>query len=206
MLSFKERLDLLENDLKRTPIGFISSKDLPFAIFRYDPRDPQEKEFRVREEAQRLAIRLKDEIGRKIHLISLAELYWYAIHHADIGESAVETLATFEQEYGFVKAEEQIHTFLSDSAYTPLSNLVLEDLRKRNLNPDRDIIFLMRAAVFAPSSYRVSSLLEQLVSRLEIPTVLFYPGTWRGTLNFLGLQEDNQPQGTYRVEIYGRDV
>ena len=34
MLSLKERIELLENDLKQNPLGFIMSSDLPFALFR----------------------------------------------------------------------------------------------------------------------------------------------------------------------------
>ena len=204
MLSFKERLDLLENDLERSPLGFIISQDLPFAIFRYDPNDPEEKEFRVRDEATRLARRVKTATSRNVHLISLAKMYWHAIENAE--EDAIGTLSNFEQEYGFAKAEEQVHTFLSDRDYTPLPQLVLNTIETREYSPDKDLVFLMRAAVFAPSSYRVSSLLEQLMGKLKIPTILFYPGTWHGTLNYLGLQEDNQPQGTYRVKVYGRDA
>ena len=202
MLLFKERLNLLENDLKHTPLGFISSRDLPFAIFRYNPNDSHEKEFYMREEIQRLVTRIESE-GLKIHLISLAELYWSAIKKNAEG---IEELAEFEEEYGFAKAEEQVHVFLSDQEFDPLPDLVLHTIKEQELHPDKDVVFLMRAATFAPSAYRVSSLLEQLVGRLQVPTVLFYPGTWRGTLNYLGLQEDNQPQGTYRVKIYGRDV
>lgn len=204
MLSFKERLELLEHDLKETPIGFITSQDLPFAIFRYDPNDPQEKEFYVREEVRRLATRVQNATGKQVTLLSLAETYWDAIRRAE--PEAIQTLIEFEKEYGFDKAEEQVHTFLSDEDFTTLPTLVLEKIQEHHLDPEEDIIFLLRAAVFAPSSYRVSALLEQLIGKLDIPTVLFYPGTWHGTLNFLGLQEDNQPQGTYRVKVYGREV
>lgn len=204
MLSFKERLDLLENDLARSPLGFIISQDLPFAIFRYNPSDPQEKEFQVRDAVRRLATRVKAATSRNVYLISLARMYWHAIDFAE--EEALDALSEFEKEYGFSKAEEQVHTFLSDRDYTPLPQLVLDHIKDQGYLPEKDLIFLMRAAVFAPSSYRVSSLLEQLMGRLKVPTVLFYPGTWHGTLNYLGLQEDNQPQGTYRVKVYGRDA
>ena len=43
------------------------------------------------------------------------------------------------------------------------------------------------------------------MGRVTIPAVLFYPGTWRGSLNFLGLRSDEEPLGSYRVKIYGRD-
>ena len=72
--------------------------------------------------------------------------------------------------------------------------------------PAADIMFLYRAGVFAPTSYRVSSLLEQMMGRLKVPSVLFYPGTWKGSLNYMGLRADDEPLGSYRVKIYGRDT
>ena len=41
---------------------------------------------------------------------------------------------------------------------------------------------------------------------MAIPAVLFYPGTWRGSLNYMGLRSDEEPLGSYRVKIYGRDT
>jgi hypothetical protein len=35
--------------------------------------------------------------------------------------------------------------------------------------------------------------------------VLFYPGTWSHTLNYMGLRSDDQALGSYRVKIYGRE-
>jgi hypothetical protein len=43
------------------------------------------------------------------------------------------------------------------------------------------------------------------MGKLAIPSVLFYPGTWRGSLNYMGLRSDEEPLGSYRVKIYGRD-
>ena len=62
------------------------------------------------------------------------------------------------------------------------------------------------AGVFAPSSYRISALLEQLMGRMPVPIVLFYPGTWRGSLNYLGLRAKDEPLASYRVKIYGRET
>ena len=42
MLSYKERLDLLEQDLESTPPAFTMASDLPFAILRCDPTHPDE--------------------------------------------------------------------------------------------------------------------------------------------------------------------
>ena len=42
MLSFKVRLELLEQDLESTPPAFTMASVLPFAIIRYDPAHPDE--------------------------------------------------------------------------------------------------------------------------------------------------------------------
>ena len=54
MLSLKERIDLLEEDLKSSPPAFAMSAELPFAILRYDPSLSDENEWAVRKEIQKL--------------------------------------------------------------------------------------------------------------------------------------------------------
>jgi len=100
-------------------------------------------------------------------------------------------------------AEGQVSSYLSDPDWRPLTDLLIEYVEA--FRDDRDILFLTRAGVFAPSSYRISSLLEQLMGRVRIPAVLFYPGTWRESLNYLGLRSENEALGSYRVKIYGRE-
>lgn len=200
MLSFKERLDLLEQDLKSTPPAFTMSSDLPFAIFRYDPTHPHEGEWRVRREIQLLATRVQNATAKQVHLLSMARLYWQSI---DESEGVAEIVA-LEQSRGFAAAEAQISIYLSDPDWRPLPDLLVEATAR--LDPASDIVFLYRAGVFAPASYRLSSLLEQMLGEMMIPTVLFYPGTWRGSLNYMGLRSDEEPLGSYRVKIYGRDT
>ncbi len=69
MLSLKERLELLESDLKAVPMRISPYRDLPFAILRYEP----DNEWRLRREARLLATRL-GEVGKQVHLLSLADL------------------------------------------------------------------------------------------------------------------------------------
>jgi hypothetical protein len=199
MLSFKERLDLLERDLKASPPAFTMSSDLPFAIFRYDPTHPDEREWTVRREIQLLATRVQQATGKRVHLISLAALYWRGIQESE----GVEEVVALEKARGFQAAQEQVTNYLSDPDWRPLPVLVVECAA--GMQPGSDILFLYRAGVFAPASYRLSSLLEQLMGKLAIPSVLFYPGTWRGSLNYMGLRSDEEPLGSYRVKIYGRD-
>jgi len=200
MLSLKDRLELLDQDLKSTPPAFTMSSDLPFAIFRYDPANSAEGEWRVRREIQLLATRVQNTIGKKIHLHSLSKLYWKSIAESE-GLAAIIEL---EKERGFLVAEEQVSAYLSDPDWKPLPDLLAEEAQ--NLDPAKNIIFLYRAGIFAPASYRISSLLEQVMGTVRVPTVLFYPGTWKGSLNFMGLRTDEEPLGSYRVKIYGREA
>ena len=84
-------------------------------------------------------------------------------------------------------------------------NRVNELTRSPLFKKDTAVIFLIHATAFAPGTYRISSLLEQLGGRLRIPAVLFYPGRWNHTLNYMGLRSEDQALGSYRVKIYGRD-
>lgn len=199
MLSLKDRFDLLEADLVAEPPRFIMSRDLPFAIFRYDPKQPDEREWKVRKEIGLLATRVANQLRRPIECVSLAQLFWESIEESE----GVEALIAFEKEHGFEAAEKQVNRYLSDRDFRPLRDLVLE--RAQGLPAETAVLLLIHATAFAPAAYRISSLLEQLSGRLRMPTVLFYPGTWSGTLNYMGLRTDDQVLGSYRVKIYGRE-
>ena len=53
MLSLENRLNLLKEDLLREPPSFVMTRELPFAIFRYDPRTTEESEWIVASELTR---------------------------------------------------------------------------------------------------------------------------------------------------------
>jgi len=199
MLSLSERLALLEHDLQATPPAFTMSSDLPFAIFRYDPHEASENEWSMRRQIRHLATRTEHSTGKKVHLLSLATLYWKSIAESE----GIDAVVELEKEQGFEVAQGQVQIYLTDPDFRPLTHLLVEETE--HLNPKQDLVFLYRAAVFAPSTYRLSSLLEQLMGRVKTPTVLFYPGTWRESLNFMGLRSDEEPLGSYRVKIYGRE-
>jgi Domain of unknown function (DUF1788) len=199
MLSLKDRIELLERDLKSSPPAFTMSRDLPFAIFRYDPKRQGEEEWRVRREVNYLATRTHDSTGKKVHVLPLSKLFWKSIQESE----GLEAVVQLEKERGFAVAEQQVNTYLSDSDWRPLVGLLADEAA--NLDPAGDILFLTRAGVFAPAAYRISILLEQVKGKVKIPSVLFYPGTWSGSLNFLGLRHDEEPLGSYRVKIYGRE-
>jgi Domain of unknown function (DUF1788) len=199
MLSLKERIELLERDLRADPPAFTMSRDLPFAIFRYDPRHPGEDEWRMRREINHLATRVENATGKKVRQLPLATLFWRSIEESE----GTDALFELEKERGFLAAEEQVNLYLSDPQWRPAVELLVEDTR--DMDSGKEMLFLTRAAAFAPAAYRVSSLLEQVMGKMRVPCVLFYPGTWTGSLNFLGLRADEEPLGSYRVKIYGRE-
>ena len=185
MLLLKARIDLLETHLKANPPQISSYSDLPFAILRYDPWD----EWNLRREAKLLATRLADA-GKSVHTISLADLLWEAVDETE----GMDALVMWERANGFRRAEEQLTAYLTE------------------LDPHRDVVFLVRAAAMAPDIYHMSKLLDELQGRTRVPIILFYPGTVSEAaanmnvttteMRFMGL-EDRQALGNYRVKIYG---
>jgi hypothetical protein len=192
MLSLRERIDLLENDLKAKPLRISVYHDMPFAILRYEPSE----EWVLRKELSFLATRLNSN-GKDVVFISLAELLWEAIE----GSEGLDILVDYERAEGFEKAQEQVTTYLSDSDYKPLRDLLAD--RLRSLNSEKNIVFLTRAASMAPAIYPMSRLLDEMHGRTRVTTILFYPGTLEGTtgLRFMDLK-DREVHGNYRVKIY----
>ena len=198
-LSLTDRISLLEADLKASPPAFIMARELPFAIFRYDPNLPEESEWKVRDEIQRLATRVENATRKNVGLLSLADLFWKSIRDSE----GVDAVVALEREHDFEVAQRQVNQYLSDSDFRPFCDLLVESAKA--LPKDTATLFLVHATVFAPGAYRVSSLLEQLGGKLKTPAILFYPGTWNHTLNYLGLRSEDQALGSYRVKIYGRE-
>jgi hypothetical protein len=199
MLSLKERIELLERDLQASPPTFTISADLPFAILRYDPANAHETEWHMRREIKHLATRIQNATGKVVHLISLAHLYWQSIDESE----GIDEIIDLERNRGFRAAEAQVGDYLSDPDWRAITDLLVETTG--NMHPAHELLFFYRAAVFAPSSYRVSTLLERLMGRVRVPAVLFYPGTWSTSLNYMGMRSDEEPLGSYRVKIYGRE-
>jgi len=194
MSSLKERIEWLERELPPNPPRFKIYDDLPFAILRYDPAE----EWELRREVKLLATRLEKRGIRQVKIQSLAELLWQAIEQSE----GIEAIIKLEREQGFDVAEEQVNTYLSDEDFSPLPRMLTE--RLADLDPERDMCFLMRAASLAPSIYHVSKLLHEMQGRTRVPTILLYPGFLEGSnsLRFMGLTDRESPP-SYRVKIYG---
>ncbi len=180
------------------------------AILRDDPRaslcdlsitipNPAESEWIVRRKIQtlRYAGRERDTSTRSHRFDGLS--LWRSIQESE----DVAGLIALEHDHSYAVAERQVNQYLSDPDFRPLCDLLREEETK--LPPNTRALFLTHATVFAPGAYRISSLFEQLHRSFRTPTVLFYPGTWNHTLNYMGLRSDDQALGSYRVKIYGRD-
>ena len=193
MPSLRERIELLENDLKAVPPRISVYHDLPFAILRYDP----EEEWDLRREVRLLATRL-ETTGKEVHCIPMSEFLWKAID----GTEGLDEVVGLERSRGYPAAQEQVTTYLSDRDWQPLAKLLEERLKK--LSPAKDIAFLTRVASMAPGIYHMSKLLDLMQGKTKVTTILFYPGSIEGTtgLRFMNL-EDRDALGNYRVKIYG---
>ena len=195
MLLLKEQVKVLEEDLISKELKISPYHDLPFAIFRYYT----ELEFEMRKEINFLSTRLKNK-GKIIHLISLADIFYDAIKN----EGGKEQIIKEEKEYGFLMAQKSLNTILSDSDYYPIAEILKEKLK--NMNPDKDIVFLTRAGIFAPEIYKISILLDEMHGKTNVPIILFYPGKVESQtgLRFMSLPK-KETQGSYHVNIYNRN-
>ena len=173
--------------------------DLPFALFRYDPFHPDEAEWRMRREIHNLKVRVENATGRTVRILPMSQLFWESIEQSE----GIEEIVDMELKQGFLVAQEQVNTYLSDCDFRSLSDLLVQHTSKMDI--EREFLFLTRNDVFAPAAYRISSLMEQMKGRMDRPTVLFYPGSWSGSLNYMGLRSDEEPLGSYRLKIYGRE-
>jgi len=193
MSSLKDRIELLENDLKAVPSRINVYHDLPFAILRYDPVE----EWELRKEAKLLATRL-EAVGKEVHIVPMAEFLWKAIDETE----GMDAVVTLERQRGYLAAQEQITTYLSDRDWRPLATLLAE--RLADYDPSKSIVFLTRVAAMAPGIYHVSKLLDEMHGTTRVTTILFYPGSIEGTtgLRFMDLK-DRDALGNYRVKIYG---
>ncbi len=193
MPSLNERFEMVESDLLARPPRIALMSNLPFAILRYEPQD----EWNCRKRARLLASKLEAN-GLKAHAISMADLLWKAVDETE----GMEALVKLERSRGFDTAQRQVNTYLSHPQFNPLPDLLTE--RMWSLDPKRDVVFLMRLAALTPAIYHTSALLEQMMGRTTVTTIMFYPGGLEGTtgLRFMNI-EGREAMGNYRVKIYG---
>jgi hypothetical protein len=162
--------------------------DMPYALFHYDPED----EFEMRRQVTLLETRLTQR-GKWVHRISLAE----CLDEAMRSQRPLEDWFAAEREQGIEAVVDTVHSVLSE--YAPLVDLVAARMPERP-DPLRDIVFILRTGALFPV-YRTFSLLEQLKGRVQVPTILFYPGTLDGAagLRFMGVLD---AEHNYRPKIF----
>ncbi len=190
MSDLEQRIkDNLESILERPdPRQRISAyHDMPYALFRYDP----EEEFELRQQVTLLETRLSQK-GKRVKRISLAE----CLDEAMRSQHPLEDWFAVERELGTEAVVETVHSVLSE--YSPLVDLVTARMPD-DPDPLRDIVFILRTGSLFPV-YRTFSLLEQLKGRVQVPTVLFYPGDLDGAagLRFMGVLD---AEHNYRPKI-----
>ncbi len=163
--------------------------DMPFAIFRYPPED----EFAVRQEVALLRTRL-EQSGKRITTISLADCMREALEAEGL---TMDALSDAEKTVGLDSTIETVHQVLSE--YQPLDGIVAAHI-PHDADPLTDVVFVVRAGALFPV-YRTSALLEQLMGKVHVPSVLFYPGELDGTsgLRFMGVLDADH---NYRPKIF----
>jgi len=193
MSSLKNRIELLENDLKAVPPRISVYHDLPFAILRYDPNE----EWELRREVNWLATRLGN-VGKEAHVIPVSDFLWKAIDETE----GMDVVVGMERDEGFLRAQQQVTTYLSDRDYRPLARMLADRLAP--LDAKKSIAFLTRVAAMSPGIYQMSKLLDEMKGKTRVTTILSYPGSLAGTteLRFMDLR-DRDALGNYRVKIYG---
>lgn len=162
--------------------------NMPYAIFHYDPKD----EFLLRKEVSMLETRLSQK-GKRIKRISLAE----CLDEAMRSQYSLEDWFAVEREQGVESIVDTIHAILSENY--PLVDIVAARM-PADPDPLLDIVFILRTGALFPM-YRTYSLPEQLIGRMQVPIVLFYPGLLDGAagLRFMGVLD---AEHNYRPKIF----
>ena len=120
MLSLKDRFDLLQADLLADPPAFVMARELPFAIFRYDPNHEDESEWAVRRKIQLLGTQVENQTRQRVVTLSMASLFWKSIQESE----DVAGLIALERDHSFQAAERQVNQYLSDPDFRPLCDLL----------------------------------------------------------------------------------
>lgn len=196
MISLADGLAMLWADLTARPMRISTHRELPFAIFRYDPSADGESEFEMRRQVHLLARRLESEHGMIARQVALADLLHEGVS-CTRGWPAVEAL---ERAVGFERAQEAVAALLAGPKFDLVEALAA---RINALTPRPDVVFLVRVGALAPALLHVSAILKAMKGRTAVPTVLFYPGTSAGVtgLRFYGMKHRDL-LASYHVNIY----
>jgi len=198
MPSLVDNIESMKQDLAARPMRIAAHSDMPFAIFVYPPG----QEFALRKQLRLLSITLDQQHGRHVTFVSLARLVWDVVREHEGSGYLFKT----ETLRGFNAAQRHVNHLLSSSDFRPAVDALIGNIER--LDPERDVVFLVRTGGFAPGIYRASVLLDGLHHKTMVPVVLYYPGSARvGTdLRFFDMPtEGNLGAYNYRVRIYGAE-
>lgn len=199
--AWKERLrGQLEPVLKSPELeSEISTyRGVPFALFAYPPTAERE----LRREVQNLATRVDQATGRRVHILSMATLKRRAIEAAF---GSMERFYDSERRHRDRPTRERL-TLLNDQLEQVLSDPEMLSIPQQvekfadDLGPGSSMLFLTRIGALYPA-YRASALLENLMGKVPVPTVLFYPGTRSGKHSLRFMDSLDAVHG-YRHKIY----
>lgn len=110
--------------------------------------------------------------GLEVIHLSLAELVYEAVARATATDGGWERIYAGERKRGTCRtAVQTVERILRHDV--PLADLVVERLREGD--PAKTVTFLGRAGSLPPA-YRPSALLAELANRINVPTILLYPG------------------------------
>jgi hypothetical protein len=194
-----DNINRLDQDLAAQPMRIAAHKDMPAAIFCYPPAE----EYLLRKQLRLLAIKLAQK-QKNVIFVSLSRL----VNEVIRDYAGTEYLFETESRRSFLAAQQHVNHLLTSADFKPAADALLE--RVSGCDPDKDILFLVRAGGFAPYIYRCSVLLDglQRPDRRMVPTILFYPGSRKAgadlrfydlpVVGVLGVYN-------YRVKIYGEE-
>jgi len=106
-------------------------------------------------------------------------------------------MASESQERRLEMLEETVRSAVS--VVQPLPTKIAD--RARALDPARSLLFLTRVGALYPV-YRASALLENLMGQVQVPTILFYPGTRGAGRNSLRFMDSLEAIHGYRHKIF----
>ena len=166
---------------------------VPFALFAYPPT----AERQTRKEVVSLSKRLEQLGSRSPNLMSMADLLFEIIQESFPPDGS----DLFEAER-CSSDEPEVRLERLQSMMTELLSSIPQKIKERaqKLSPSKDMIFIYRVGALYPA-YRASALLENLMGDVQVPTILFYPGTRTGR-NSLRFMDSLDAIHSYRHKIY----
>jgi len=180
-MSLHDKFNELETMLleQRHLLGLHSG--VPFIILVYDPHE--ERRCRARQ------IELREKLeARGVHVIEHELNNFIFDYYADKGQ--LERIFDLDRDPA---RREELGQMIAGVYEKELIDRILEGVKDADSN--RNVIFLTGVASMYPFA-RVSNLLTALENRVQVPLVVFYPGSERdGRLSFL----DQEPHVGYRA-------